>query len=176
MKKYFLRLLYLFPLSYEYRNKILRWYGVKIGNKTIIRTGINSFGSEPYLIRIGNHCEITSGVRFITHDGATWIFREKSNWNNQLNRFGRIIINDNCFIGINTIILPNVSIGPNSIVGAGSVVTKDIPANSVAAGNPSKIICDIDIYLQKCTNEAIPGISYKSRESEKKLKEYFKLI
>jgi acetyltransferase-like isoleucine patch superfamily enzyme len=112
-----------------------------------------NFGSEPYLVFIGNHCEITAGVHFITHDGGTWIFRENKKFLGS--KFGPIIIRDNCFIGLNSILLPNITIGPNSVVGAGSVVTKDIPENCVYAGNPAKFICKTDDYLKKCIDN--PG-------------------
>ena len=58
-------------------------------------------------------------------------------------RYGKIIIGNNCFIGARSTILPGVTIGDNTIIGAGSVVTKDIPSNVVAVGNPCKIIKDI---------------------------------
>lgn len=67
-----------------------------------------------------------------------------------LNIFGKIEIKDKCFIGINSIILPNVTIGPNSVIGAGSVVTKDVPPNTVVAGVPAKVICSLEHYKEKC--------------------------
>ena len=105
------------------------------------------FGSEPYLVKIGNHCTITNGVKFVTHDGGAWIFREEIP---DLNVFGKIDIKDNCFIGLNSIILPNVTIGPNSIVGAGAVVSKDVPPNTVVAGVPAKIVGSTEDYKKKC--------------------------
>ena len=111
------------------------------------RIYIRDFGSEPYLVKIGNHCTITSGVSFVTHDGAAWIFREEIPG---LNVFGKIEIKDNCFIGINSIILPDVTIGPNSVVGAGAVVTKDVPPNTVVAGVPARRICSVEEYKEKC--------------------------
>lgn len=54
-----------------------------------------------------------------------------------------VIIGNRVWIGSNSTILPGVTIGDNSIVGAGSVVTKDIPANKIAVGNPAKVIKDI---------------------------------
>jgi acetyltransferase-like isoleucine patch superfamily enzyme len=111
------------------------------------RIYIRSFGTEPYLIKIGDHCTITTGVVFITHDGGAWVFRREMP---ELNVFGKIEIKDNCFIGINSIILPNVTIGPNSVVGAGSVVTKDVPPNSVVAGVPAKFICSVEEYKERC--------------------------
>ncbi len=121
-----------------------RKQGAIIGENN--RIEIRSLGSEPYLIKIGNHCTIAPGVCFITHDGGTWVFTQEIP---SLQRFGKIEIKDNCFIGLNSIILPNVTIGPNSIVGAGSVVTKDVPPNTVVAGNPARVIKTIDEYKEK---------------------------
>ncbi len=119
--------------------------GYSIGKNNRIFT--RHFGSEPYLIKIGNQCTITGGVKFITHDGGAWIFKEKCS---DLTVFGKIEIKDNCFIGFNTLILPNVTIGPNSVVGAGSVVTKDVPPNTVVAGVPAKVINSSENYKKKC--------------------------
>lgn len=62
---------------------------------------------------------------------------------------GGVSIGNNVFIGMNTTILKGVHIGDNTIIGAGSLINKDIPGNCVVAGNPAKIICDIDSYLEK---------------------------
>ncbi|MCE7699521.1 MAG: acyltransferase [Methanobacterium paludis] len=119
--------------------------GYSIGKNN--RIFIHFFSSEPYLIKIGNHCTITSGVKFITHDGGSWIFREEMP---DLNVFGKIEIKDNCFIGLNSIILPNVTIGPNSVVGAGAVVSKNVPPNTIVAGVPAKVIGSTEEYKKKC--------------------------
>ena len=55
-----------------------------------------------------------------------------------------VIVKKGCWIGANAIILPGVTIGENSVVGAGSVVTKDVPAKSIFAGNPAKLIKEIE--------------------------------
>ncbi len=55
-----------------------------------------------------------------------------------------VTIQDNCWIGAGSIILPGVTIGENSVIGAGSVVTRDIPANSLAVGNPCKVLRPFD--------------------------------
>lgn len=55
-----------------------------------------------------------------------------------------VVIEDNCWIGSNVTICPDVTIGKNSVIGAGSVVIKDIPANSVAVGNPCRVLREIN--------------------------------
>ena len=121
-----------------------RKQGAKIGEDN--RIEIRSLGPEPYLVRIGNHCTIGPNVGFICHDGATWLFTEEFPG---LQKFGTIEILNNCFIGINTVIMGNVKIGPNAIVGACSVVTKDVPANSVVAGNPARVVAAVGEYREK---------------------------
>jgi acetyltransferase-like isoleucine patch superfamily enzyme len=119
--------------------------GYNVGKNN--RIFVSDLGSEPYLVKIGNHCAIAAGVEFITHESGCLIFRDEIP---ELHVFGKIEIKDNCFIGINSIILPNVTIGPNSVVGAGSVVIKDVPPNTVVAGVPAKIICPTSEYKEKC--------------------------
>ncbi|MFA6244582.1 MAG: acyltransferase [Candidatus Hydrogenedentales bacterium] len=128
----------------------LREMGVQVGDRCRIYT--TQFGGEPYLIRIGNHVGISNDVTFVTHN-LNWVFQDKYE---SLTSFGKIEIKDNCNIGVGVIILPNVTIGPNSVVGAGSVVTKDVPPNSVAAGNPAKVICSVDDYEKKVVANHIP--------------------
>jgi len=121
--------------SDEKRIRYLRKLGVKIGERCRIRT--MSFSTEPYLIEIGNHTAVAAGSQFITHDGATWVFEDDVEGGGI---FGRIVVGNNVFIGINCILLSNTTIGDNCIVGAGSVVRGHFPENSVIAGNPAQII------------------------------------
>lgn len=122
----------------------LRAQGAQIGENC--RILIRGLGTEPYLIRIGNHCTIAGDVAFLTHDGAAWVFTDELP---KLQRFGTIEILDNCFIGYGAILMPNVRIGPNSIVGAGAIVTKDVSPNTVVAGSPAKPICTLEEYKRK---------------------------
>jgi acetyltransferase-like isoleucine patch superfamily enzyme len=116
------------------KEKIARRMGVKIGSNCDIQD-VN-FGSEPYLIEIGNHVQITSGTKLFTHGGA-WILREKYP---TIDFFGKIKIGNNVYIGNNTLIMPGVVVGSNVIIAAGSVVTKSVPSNVLVGGNPAVII------------------------------------
>lgn len=125
--------------------------GLTIGKDFSINSRID-FGSEPYLITIGDHVRITAGVRFITHDGGNWILRNGNL--KDIDVIGPIKIGNNVHIGINAIIMPNVTIGDNVVIGCGTVVTKDVPSNSIVAGVPARVIESVDEYkekvLQKC--------------------------
>ncbi|MBI2400022.1 MAG: acyltransferase [Deltaproteobacteria bacterium] len=104
-------------------------------------------GTEPYLVKIGNRVTIAAGVVFITHDGGCWIFREEVP---DLQVFGPIIIEDNCVVGQNAILFPNIRIGKNSIVGAGSVVINDVPPDTIVMGVPARPFGSIAKYKEKC--------------------------
>jgi acetyltransferase-like isoleucine patch superfamily enzyme len=121
-----------------------RKQGARVGERCRIR--LRSIASEPYLVTIGNHVAIMEGVVLHTHDGGTWVLKEKYS---PIDVFGPITIEDNCLIGVNTQILPNVRIGKNSIVGAGSVVITDIPPNSIAMGVPARVIGSMIKYEEK---------------------------
>lgn len=132
------------------------------------------FGSEPYLVEIGNYVRVTDGVKFCTHDGGLWVLRNLNLLENA-DKFGRIIIEDNVHIGWNAMIMPNVTIGHDSIVGCGAVVTKDVPPRSVVAGVPAKVICSIDSYYEKNCNKVDFTKKYTYSEKKKYLYEKFNL-
>ena len=123
------------------------------------------FGSEPYLISIGDKCRISHGVKFATHDGGVWCLRDKEQFKNA-DVFGRIVIGSNVNIGWNVIILPGVTIGSNCVIGAGAVVTKDIPDNSVAAGCPAKVIETLEQYESKVAKKCVMTKNMKEKEKK----------
>ncbi|MBD3923450.1 hypothetical protein IEZ26_02355 [Nocardioides cavernae] len=106
-------------------------------------TGYPNFGSEPFLIEIGSHVTISANVAFVNHDGGARVFRDASP---NLHVYNRISVGSHVFIGMGTIILPGVTIGDRCVIGAGSVVTRDIPDGSVAVGVPCRVIKSIDEY------------------------------
>lgn len=119
------------------------------------------WGSEPFLIEIGNNVTITRGVSFVNHDGGVALLREQLP---NFNYYGKIRIGDNVFIGINSIILPNVNIGNNVIIGAGSIVNRDIPDNVVVAGVPAKVISSLDDYKRKMIEKGIQTVFKNEKE------------
>ena len=145
--------------------------GVQIGKNCRIYRA--SFGTEPYLISLGNHVHIGERVRFITHDGGAWVVRELTgcgDWD----YFGPIRIDDNVFIGNDVIILPNVHIEKNCVIGTGSVVTKNIPAGSIAAGVPARRIRSVEEYCQKIESAGFHTKGMNAKEKEKFLRIFFK--
>lgn len=121
-----------------------RWLGVKVGNNC--RLIHVSYSSEPYLITLGDHVS-ASFVRFETHDGGVWVLREE---NPEIDIVKPIKVGNNVFIGYGAVILPGVTIADNVVIGARSVVTKDIPQNSVVAGVPARVIKTMDEYKASC--------------------------
>jgi len=141
-----------------------KYRGVKIGNNCRIMGKTPSlFGGEPYLVELENNVTIAGKVSFITHDSGVGIFRKQYPG---LNVFGRIHICSNCFIGIKSIILPGVIIGPNSVVGAGAVVTKDVPPGTVVAGVPARVIMTTDSYLDKVLAKAVTIDSERDKKKQ----------
>lgn len=154
-----------------------REIGVTVGNNCkILCNPYNSFGTEPYLVSIGDNVEITSGCQFITHDGSVWVARSDEQFR-EIDVFGRIIIGNNVFIGVNSIVLPGVSIGDNVIIAAGSVVSKSIPSNQVWGGVPCRFIKTIEEYkvgvLEKGDYTHSMNASEKKNEIKKNHPEWF---
>lgn len=142
-----------FLRSNKRRIQYLRDGGAKIGEGvTIGNTEI--LGSEPCLVEIGNHVYFSGGdTRILTHDGSMSLAFDMGIASQRFDLFGRVRIGNNCFIGINSIIMKNVTIGDNCVIGAGSIVTKDVPSGSVVCGVPAKIIDTTSNLYKKHLNE-----------------------
>jgi len=127
--------------------KVAIHQGMKVGDNLYVQ-GIPNFGSECFLIEMGDNVTLAEGVSFINHGGDGRVTKRIEKYKNG-RTFGRIKIGNNTFIGKGTILLPGVSIGSNCIVGSLSVVSSSIPDNSVYAGAPAKFICTIEQYGEK---------------------------
>lgn len=104
--------------------------------------GVRIDASYPFLIEIGDDVGFSTNITVLAHDNSLKRFIG-------IAKIGRVKIGNHVMVGASSTILPNVRIGNNVIIGAGSVVTKDIPDNVVCAGNPAKIICTLDEYINK---------------------------
>lgn len=138
--------------------EFLRSRGVKIGNNVNILNCTIDF-CHGFLVSIGNNVTLT-GVRILAHDASTQIPLGVS-------KVGRVMIGDNVFVGQGSIILPNTHIGNRVIIGAGSVVSRDIPDNSVAAGNPARVIESYDSFVERHKRQMETRPVYHTIWSEK---------
>ena len=153
--------------------KFWRDKGMKIGANCEIYSSAN-FGSEPYLITVGNHVCINSGVKFVTHDGGVWVLRGMKEELKNIDIFGRITVGNNVHIGTDAIVMPGVTIGNNCIIGCGAIVTKSIPDNSVAVGVPARVIESIEEYEQKNAHKFMHTKGMSREEKAKYLQENLK--
>lgn len=155
--------------------KILKKWGLTVGENLNIQNGVMIDNSHCWLISIGDNVTLAPRVHILAHDASTKNFIGYT-------KIGGVTIGNNVFIGANTTILPNVKIGDNVIVGANTLVSKDIHSNTVVAGNPAKVISDLESYLDKYNNiseELIFDESYTIRKNidnikKKKMKEKIK--
>ena len=121
--------------------KILAFYGVTI-NGLPLWISPTVYLDRKGGITLGDRCVISADVRLLTHDFSMDRVAERrlGIQDIELVRSAPIEIGDQAFIGMNSIILPGVTIGAGAIVGAGSVVTKDVPSDTIVAGNPAIVI------------------------------------
>ena len=109
--------------------------------------------TRPSLVEIGNNIRFGNGFTLFTHDFATIVFLNL--YDEFVPSSGKVVIGNNVYFGQRCTVLKNVTIGDNCIFGNGSMVTKDIPANSVAVGSPAKVICTVEEYYKKRCEKSI---------------------
>ncbi|MGA1822568.1 MAG: acyltransferase [Thermoplasmatota archaeon] len=161
--------------TYEDRLNEMKSRGLKIGKDVVMSPGALLDKNYPYLISIGDNSVICTGVRLLAHDATILEFT------GGYMRVGRIDIKENCIIGINSIILPGVTIGPNVLVASGSVVNKDIPPNTCVAGNPARYYSKFDAVMQTYKDEIAKSDTFKAvdiymNEDEKRVDRKMKII
>ena len=144
-----------------YWNRIkFRLYGIKYGNNCIVHGHVGlklssnsaiSIGDYFYMssvlrahksIVIGNNVKFGANVTIMDSDAHSmnYLYRRNLSVDMAHKADAEVVIEDDVFIGMNTIILKGVTIGARSVIGAGSVVVKSIPSDCIAAGNPAKVI------------------------------------
>ena len=146
-----------------------RHIGVNMGKDVHIYGNVR-WCTEPWIITLGNHVHITDEVSFVTHDGATLLFRDQMP---DLEYTAPIKIGNRVYIGTRATLLPGVTIGDNCIVAAGAVVTKNVPSGSVVAGVPAKIINTTVNYYEKAKIRSLHLGHLHYGEKDKALKKYF---
>lgn len=124
----------------EIRPPLYLDYGkyVTVGAGTFINFGLTALDVAP--ITIGRHCQIATHVQLLT----AWHPLEPAPRRDGLEGASPIVLEDNVWLGGGVIVLPGVTIGENSVVGAGAVVTKDVPPNVVVVGNPARVVKHLD--------------------------------
>lgn len=162
LKCYYLRKIR--PLKYA--EKI----GVNMPGGGVFLYGDIDWSTEPWLITLGSNVHITDGVKFLTHDGGTLLYRRQIS---DLEITKPIIVGNDVYIGNNVIILPGVTIGNNVIIGASAIVTKDISDNSVAVGVPARVIKNSSDYLEKIKKESLHLGHLKGMEKDIALMKYY---
>lgn len=139
-----------FSLRKRFRLFYLRSNGVKIGKNTFLSPKAYIDTHKGSSVTIGKNCYITRNVVILNHTdtyrgGPEGIWISKG-----CDRILKdVVIGDNVFIGVNSVVMPGVTIGNNSVVGALSLVNKSIPPNTVWAGNPARQITTISEMMLK---------------------------
>jgi acetyltransferase-like isoleucine patch superfamily enzyme len=116
---------------------------------------------------------ITRDVLFVTHDGGTLLFRNKFP---DLEITAPIVLKDNVYIGVRAVIMPGVTIGNNCIIAAGSIVSKDVPDNSVVGGVPAKFIKSTDDYLEGIKKRSSKLGHLVGKEKDAALRKHYNYI
>lgn len=129
--------------------KYLRLGGVRIGKDCHVMDphNIQIDISRPELLEIGDHVFLHRGTIILTHDWTSWCFVYSHN--DFIPSHGKVKIGNNVWFGENVTVCKGVTIGDNVIIGIGSVVTKSIPSNCVAAGVPVRVLGSYEDYMKK---------------------------
>ena len=127
----------------------LRRKGINVGDDCFFQSPKTALVdiTRPLLVDIGRHCYFLENFTLLTHDNVSKVFGPV--YYEFIPSSGKVTIGNNVYFARNCSVLKNVTIGDNCIIGFGSIVTHDIPSNSVAVGAPAKVICTLDEFYQK---------------------------
>lgn len=135
-----LSILTMFSFPYQVTVALHRMRGVKIGKQSHVARGVILDERNPELIEIGNGVAVTSGVMILCHQRDLTEYKPGMYAMHCPFKEGKVIVKDGAHLGIGSIIMPGVTIGEGAIIGAGSVVTRNIPPYCVAVGAPARVI------------------------------------
>ena len=130
---------------------VLKARGLRVGKNFFMQDDCTIDAWHCCHIRIGDDVTLGPRVTLLAHDAS--MKRALG-----MVRLGKVTIGSRVFIGAGSIVLPGVTIGDDVIIGAGSIVSHDIPANSLAVGNPARVVDSCEAYLarQKTLIDASP--------------------
>lgn len=117
-----------------------RMRGMHIGRGSKINRSVITEESRPELITIGKNVWVTSGCQLLCHQRDLSFYEKNKPVMDCPLKYAPIVIKDGAHIGIGSIIMPGVTIGKCAVIGAGAVVTKDIPDYALAVGVPAKVV------------------------------------
>lgn len=135
----------------------LKSKGCKIGDNLWVTPRVDTVSidvTRPSLVEIGDNVRINRNFTLLTHDGGFYVLLNK--YHEFIPQSGKVKIGNNVYFGRNCSVFKGVTIGDNCIIGFGSVVTKDIPANSIAVGAPARVVGNVDDYYKKRSEKCIP--------------------
>jgi acetyltransferase-like isoleucine patch superfamily enzyme len=118
-------------------NVLHRWRGVKMGHDCFIDPNAIMETAYPENITLGNDVRVTAGAIIMTHIKGPHYLREAGFVPVVLEP---VVLEDHCFVGVNAVILPGVTVGRAAVVASGAVVTADVPPLTMVAGNPAKVV------------------------------------
>lgn len=122
---------------------LIRKMGCHVGKNTFFGDYVRMDTSYADMIYIGDYTHITSGCRLLCHQRDLKGYCAGDNAAELGYRTGEIHIGKGVMVGMETLIMPGVTIGDGAIIGAGSIVTKDIPAWTIATGRPARVVKSI---------------------------------
>jgi maltose O-acetyltransferase len=121
---------------------MLRDQGMYIGEDVWLPASTWIDTAHCHLISIGDHTGFGEECMILAHDAQMDEFLDAA-------RIGRVVVHESCHIGARTVLLPGVAVGPRTLVGANSVVSRSLPADTVCAGNPAAPLAPLEEYLEK---------------------------
>lgn len=122
---------------------LIRKMGCHVGKNTFFGDYVRMDTSYADMIYIGDYTHITSGCRLLCHQRDLTGYCVGDNAADLRYKTGEIHIGKGVMVGMETIIMPGVTIGDGAIIGAGSIVTRDIPAWTIATGRPARVVKEI---------------------------------
>lgn len=125
------------------RPVLMRKMGCKVGKECFIGDYVRVDLGHADMITLEDHVSIAAGVRLLCHQRDFSDYKIGDDYMDLGYIVKPIVLKKGCLVGMESFVMPGVTIGEGAVVGAGSLVTKDVPAWSVATGRPAKVVKEI---------------------------------